>query len=422
MSPALTLPDVSRVLLGGPAVRAHGRTTLSRLGQVCALTGVGTIAYVLVGYPAVIMAWSRLKGEKTSAPPFVQPVSIVISAHNEAEVIGPKLESLAHGNYPLDQLQVIVSDDGSTDGTADVVRSVAPWAQIVRVRDRTGKMGAMQRAMRRVRHDIVVFTDAENILDPHALTELLTPFCDPDVGAVNGAFRPVGGSETVGTGERLYWRYEDAIKRAEANVGSLTSILGALFAIRTDLVPQLPVQLINDDFFLGMHVARRGFKVAYASGAVTWESGAASLTGDAVRRARMTAGRWQTVRHWREILPIHSPVVMWQVLSHKYLRLALPLAMGAALVGSAAEVMAQRSGSRGPTRAQLLLGAQLGGYAMALAADRIPSELGPLRGVAQALRYLVRSNLASAEGFWKFLRTPEDLALWDRVDKIDRAA
>jgi poly-beta-1,6-N-acetyl-D-glucosamine synthase len=136
----------------------------------------------------------------------------------------------------------------------------------------------------------------------------------------------------------------------------------------------------------------------------------------------MTAGRWQTVRHWREILPVDSPLVMWQVVSHKYLRLALPLAMGAALVGSVVEVAAQGSGPRSATRGRLLLAAQLGGYAAALAANRIPMRLGPLRVGSQALRYLVRSNLASAEGFWKFLRTPEELALWDRVDKMDRAA
>jgi poly-beta-1,6-N-acetyl-D-glucosamine synthase len=422
MSPALPLPDVSLVARRRRPSPCCGPTAVSRVAQTCALAGLGTIAYVLAGYPAAIMAWSRLKGETTGAPVLVRPISVVISAHNEAAVIGPKLQSIAQGSYPLDQLQVIVSDDGSTDGTAEVARSVAPWAQIVRVQERTGKMGAMQRAMHCVRHDIVVFTDAENILHPDALTELLAPFGDPHVGAVNGAFRPIGGSETVSTGERLYWRYEDAIKRAESNVGSLTSILGALFAVRAELVPELPLRLINDDFFLGMQVARRGYKVAYAPGAVTWENGAASLTGDAVRRARMTAGRWQTVRHWREILPVDSPLVMWQVVSHKYLRLALPLAMGAALVGSVVEVAAQGSGPRSATRARLLLAAQLGGYAAALAANRIPMRLGPLRVGSQALRYLVRSNLASAEGFWKFLRTPEELALWDRVDKMDRAA
>jgi cellulose synthase/poly-beta-1,6-N-acetylglucosamine synthase-like glycosyltransferase len=319
----------------------------------------------------------------------------------------------------LEYLQVIVSDDGSTDGTADVARTVAPWAEVVRVANRTGKMGAMQRAMARVNHDIVVFTDAENVIGPDSLIELVKPFADPGVGAVNGAFRPVGGSEAVSTGERLYWRYEDAIKRAESSVGSLTSILGALLAVRTELVPDLPPHVINDDFYLGMHVARQGKKVAYASAAVTWESGASSLKGDAVRRARMTAGRWQTVLHWRDILPTQSPRVMWQVLSHKYLRLALPIAMTAALVGSATEVMARRSLSQPSSLARGILAAQLGGYAAAAAADLVPSRLRVARTGAQALRYLVRTNVASAEGFWKFLNTPEQLTMWDRVDKSE---
>lgn len=396
--------------------RAH-RPMLARAAQLCTVGGMGTIAYVLAGYPLAVIAFSRIKGETSTPPAPLRHVSVVVSAHNEAAVIGPKLASLAAGSYPLDHLQVIVSDDGSTDGTADAVRAEAPWAEIVRVTERTGKMGAMQRALAHVRHDVVVFTDAENVLGPDSLSELLAPFADPRVGAVNGAFVPVGGAEAVSTGERLYWRYEDAIKRAESNVGSLTSILGALLAVRTELVPDLPPQLINDDFFLGMHVAREGHRVAYAPGAVTWEGGAASLTGDAVRRARMTAGRWQTVLHWRQILPVHSPLVMWQVLSHKYLRLVLPVAMGAALLGSATEVAARRSASSPSSLARGILVAQLFGYTLAASANLVPPRLRPVRVGAQALRYLVRSNLASAEGFWKFVGSSGELTLWDRVEK-----
>jgi cellulose synthase/poly-beta-1,6-N-acetylglucosamine synthase-like glycosyltransferase len=384
---------------------------------VSTVAGLGTLAYALAGYPLLVSAWSLAKGRPQVTDPPLRPVSVVISAHNEARVIGAKLLGIAAGSYPLDQLQVIVSDDGSTDDTVRVVQSVAPWVEIVTAPRRTGKMGAMQRAMERVRHDVVVFTDAENLLGHDSLRELLKPLEDPRVGAVNGAFRPTGGAESVSTGERLYWRYEDAVKHAEANVGSLTSILGALLAVRTELVPPLPAHVINDDFYLGMQVARQGRRVAYAAGAVTWEAGASSLGGDASRRARMTAGRWQTVRHWRQILPTGSPLVMWQVLSHKYLRLLLPVAMGAALLGAAGEVAAGRSDGRSSRWAAGLLWVQLGGYGLAASADVIPRRLGPARAAAQALRYLVRTNLASAEGFWRFLRTPEQLALWDQVEK-----
>jgi cellulose synthase/poly-beta-1,6-N-acetylglucosamine synthase-like glycosyltransferase len=388
-----------------------------RASRWCTVGGLGTIGYVLVGYPLVVITWSRLKGETGHGVTPLPELSIIVSAHNEAAVIGPKLASIAAGDYPVDRLQVIVSDDGSTDGTVEIARAVAPWAEVVENPRRTGKMGAMRRGMSRVRHEVVVFTDAENRLEPASLTELVAPLSDPAVGAVNGAFLPHGGAEVVSAGERLYWRYEDAVKRAEANVGSLTSILGALLAIRTELVPELPAQLINDDFYLGMHVARAGLRVAYAPRAQTSESGAASLQGDAARRSRMTAGRWQTVRYWREILPVSSPLVMWQVLSHKYLRLALPFAMGAAVLGSVSEVTVRRSSTCPSRWATSILLVQVGGYGLAIAADGIPRSVGPLRSAAQAAKYLVRTNLAAAEGFWTFLTAPESLTLWERVDK-----
>lgn len=418
MDPGLIVQQAHR--RDAPTCRRDGRglVALARVGQWATFGGIGTLAYVLAGYPIALVVWSRVKGQRPTAASPLRDVSVIVSAHNEARVIGPKLMSLANGTFPLDHLQVIVSDDGSTDGTADVVRAAAPWAEIVRVEERTGKMGAMQRAMAWVQHDIVVFTDAENLLGPDSLTQLIATFTDPQVGAANGAFLPVGGAEAVSAGERLYWRYEDAIKRAESNVGSLTSILGALLAVRTDLIPDLPAQIINDDFFVGMHVARQGFRVAYVPGAVTWEAGAASLAGDANRRARMTAGRWQTVLHWQEILPVHSPLVMWEVLSHKYLRLTLPLAMTVALLGSVTEVAARRSAPRPCTFAWGILLAQLCGYGLAAGADRVPPALRPLRATAMALRYLVRSNWASAEGFWAFVTSREQLALWDRVEKV----
>lgn len=136
----------------------------------------------------------------------------------------------------------------------------------------------------------------------------------------------------------------------------------------------------------------------------------------------MTAGRWQTVLYWREILPVRSPKVMWQVVSHKYLRLILPLAMGVALAGSAAEVLARRTFGRPSALATTVLMTQLGGYLLAASADQIPPSLSSVRSAAQAARYLVRANAASAEGFWQFLTAPEQLALWERVEKVATAS
>ena len=397
-----------------PGVRAD----YGRLGRWSGGLGMATIGYVLVGYPLVLLVWSRLKGERLIEAMPLQPVSVIISAHNEAAVIGAKLASIAAGDYPMHLIQLIVSDDGSTDGTADVVRAVAPSAEVLRVEQRSGKMGAMRRGMALARHDIVIFTDAENTLGPASLRELVAPFADPTVGAVNGAYVPAGGSETVSKGERVYWRYEDAIKRAEANVGSLTSILGALLAVRAELVPTLPEHLINDDFYLGMHVARCGRRVAYAPRAVTSESGAASLQGEATRRVRMTAGRWQTVVNWRDVLPIQSPMVMWQVVSHKYLRLLLPAAMAAALLGALADVVGAKAQGRTARWSSVALGVQVAGYTLAATANHVPASFGTVRSLAQAARYVVRSNAASAEGFWGFVSSPDQLALWDRVEKV----
>src|SRR6185437_4595479 len=72
--------------------------------------------------------------------------------------------------------------------------------------------------------------------------------------------------------------------------------------------------------------------------AVSLEPTATSFTSDAVRRRRMTAGRWQSIAWWRRVLPVRRPLVVWQVASHKYLRLLLPFTMAGALVANALDV------------------------------------------------------------------------------------
>lgn len=379
---------------------------------------VAVTGYVYVGYPVAVGLLARTRPPEGPYDPTALPsVSVVVAAFNESASIGAKMANLLALDYPDDLLEIVVVADGSDDGTELVAKQASEGrATVLHRPEREGKARAMARGVAASRGEVVVFMDANNTVGPDALRRLVLPLSDPAVGAVTGAKAVAGGVEELTGGERAYWRYESVIKKAESRLGCCTGVIGELFAIRRELVPDFPDGLVNDDFHMAMHVARAGSKVAYAPDAESWEPTAPSAAEDAVRRRRMTAGRWQSLARWRDTVPLERPLVVWQVASHKHLRLVLPFTMAGALAANAADVVAGAGKPhQGPSRT--LLAGQLAFYGLAALGPRTPGPK-PVRQAAAAARYLVRSNAASAEGLVHYVQNRDSLHLWERVGRI----
>lgn len=379
---------------------------------------IGLTAYSYVGYPAAVAAMARLRPASRTVPstPVEPTLSLVVCAFNERAALPGKLANIAALDYPGDKLQVVVVTDGSDDGSEEVVRA----AGVTALHDsrRAGKAAAMRRGVAAATGDVVVFSDANNSYPSDALRHVVAPFANPVVGAVTGAKSVAGGEHAAGAGEKAYWAYESFIKKQESRLGCCTGVVGEFFAVRRALVPELPPGLVNDDFYIAMQVVRGGYDVAYAPDARSEELSSTSLRADSVRRRRMTAGRWQALGWWRRTLPLNRPRVVWQVVSHKYLRLLLPFTMGGALLANALDVLRPRS--RATRASRFTLAGQVAFYALAASGSRTPGPR-PVRLVAGAARYLVRANAASAEGLWAYLRSRDSLHLWAPAERSSSA-
>jgi poly-beta-1,6-N-acetyl-D-glucosamine synthase len=80
---------------------------------------VGVIVYTFVGYPAIVAALARVRPRPVRADARFEPsVSLIVVAHDEADVIAARLENCFELDYPRDRLEVIVAADGSDDATA----------------------------------------------------------------------------------------------------------------------------------------------------------------------------------------------------------------------------------------------------------------------------------------------------------------
>ncbi|MGB0383527.1 MAG: glycosyltransferase family 2 protein [Ardenticatenaceae bacterium] len=387
---------------------------------------VGSIVYTYAGYPLLLTLLARWRPNQASqvqgAANLVTPhVTLLIAAYNEQEVIEEKLKNSLALDYPRECLQILVAADGSDDRTPDMVCAFADdGVELSYSPERQGKMAAINRAVPLARGEIIVFSDANNFYAPDTLRQLVAPFTEPTVGAVSGAKIIIKGDGPLGQSEGLYWRYESFIKQQETRLGTCTAAVGEILALRRSLWVSPPSEIINDDFYLAMRLIKRGYRVVYAPQARSFERVSLTAQDEITRRARIVAGRYQAISMAHKLLPAH-PVVAWQIISHKFLRPLVPLAMIGALLSNIIAVIRPAAKGEGallrlaPPINWLFLALQALFYALAWRGGRVEGP-GMLQKVLYLPSFLVNSNLAALIGLYRFL-TGKQTPRWKRVPR-----
>lgn len=375
----------------------------------------GFAFYVYLGYPLLLGLLAWWCGDKRPFVPLATAqlplVSLIIAAHNEEAVIAAKLTNTLALDYPAERLQIIVAADGSDDETAVIARRFAPQGVVLSyVPDRQGKVAAINRAASLATGDIFIFSDANNLYHPQTVRELVRPFANPTVGMVSGAKRILCGDGALGASEGLYWRYESCIKRWQTVLGSSTGAPGEVMAVRRELFVVVPPGIINDDLYLALRVLQQGYNVHYAPAAQSYERVSLTAQDERTRRARIMAGHYQLMgRAWR-LLPLRRPLLVWQVVSHKFARPLLPLALLGLLLADVGLVVCGAGWLWG-----LLLLGQFGFYGLALLGSWVGIN-GRLGYLFYLPTFLLNSNLAALVGLYRFL-TGQQTAQWDRVGR-----
>lgn len=298
---------------------------MSHAAEVMFWLAGGLVLYAYGGYAVLVAVLARLR-PRTVLPGETQPaVSLIIPAYNEAAYIGAKLENSLALDYPQDLLEILVVSSGSDDDTEAIARRYASaGVQTIVQPTRAGKEAAMQAAARQARGEILVFTDANAMVNPEALKLMVRWFADPEVGCVAGEKRvSAGAGESAGEGEGAYWRYESMLKRLDSTVGSTMGAAGELLAIRASLMTAREHDNIIEDFVLSMRVVEAGYRIVHEPQAVAVEEASARFEDVFERRARIAAGGFQSVWRLRSLLDPRRGIVWWQYVSHRVLRWAL---------------------------------------------------------------------------------------------------
>jgi len=377
------------------------------------------VAYTYLGYPLLIALLAKFTHfrELPSISDF--SVTLLVTAYNEETAIAKKIENSLGLNYPYDKLQIIVAADGSSDRTPEIVKQYAyQGVELTYIPQRNGKMAAINHAIPHARGDIIVFSDANNMYEPDTIQKLVAPFRDASVGATTGAKLIIQDGSDLSEAEGIYWKYESWIKKNETALGTCTSSVGEILAIRRELYIAPPENIINDDYYIVLDVIKRGFRVYYVPEARSFEYISATARDEMIRRSRMNTGKYQAIFMSYQLLPLNRPLVLWQIISHKYFRAVLPFGFIGALLANILIVFLPRNISSSLFYLSspynwIFLAMQLLFYTMAVVGNLVKFH-GPLQKLMYLPSYLVNSNIAILRGFYGFV-SGKQTNIWERV-------
>lgn len=362
------------------------------------------ISYAYIGYPAVLWLLLRFGLARDtrgvgqgSHPP---SVTMIISAYNEQEVIGDKIENSLSLDYPRELLEIAVASDGSSDRTCEIASKFGNKSVVLRhYEGRIGKTACLNRAVPLASGEIIVFTDANSMYEKGALKALLGPFQDRTVGFVTGWTRygsGVGAPAVGSPGIGIYSKLELATKGLESRLASCVGADGAIFAIRKELYEPLKDYDIND-MVIPLSINRQGYRGVLEPGAACFERDAGSHKGEFQRQVRITARTIRAIMNYRELLnPFRFGLLSFELFSHKLCKFLVPLFLVALAVSS---VLLAESG--GFFLAVLVAQGVI--YAGA-GASALVSSTGMLSRLAEAARTFVVVNAAIAVAWFRYLQ------------------
>ncbi|MCR4957695.1 MAG: glycosyltransferase family 2 protein, partial [Prevotella sp.] len=321
-------------------------TALKIIFWVC----IALVAYTYVGYGLVLWLLLRVKRlfvkkeppQELPADDELPTVTLMICAYNERDIIEEKMQNIRQLRYPRERLCIMWVTDGSSDDSNDLLQNY-PEVTLVFSPERRGKAAAMQHGIRENKSEIVVFTDANTMLNADAIVEIVRQMMRPNVSCVSGEKRVAARQEghAAAEGEGLYWKYESTLKRWDSELYSAMGAAGELFAIRMEHYREAPSNALLDDFMLSMLILKDGHRIAYTSDAYASEFGSADMQEESKRKRRIAAGGLQSIWWLRSLMnPFRHPKVSFQFISHRVLRWSItPLALMALIPLNVALVM-----------------------------------------------------------------------------------
>ncbi|MFD7704022.1 polysaccharide deacetylase family protein [Streptomyces caelestis] len=274
------------------------------------VVGLAIIGTLVIGRFVLMLLLSGVHARRVRrknfrwGPPVHEPVTVLVPAYNEAKCIENTVNSLMASEHPI---EVLVIDDGSTDGTARIVEAMGlPNVRVIRQLN-AGKPAALNRGLANARYDIVVMMDGDTVFEPSTVRELVQPFGDPRVGAVAGNAKVGNKDSLIGAWQHIEYVMGFNLDRRMYDVlGCMPTIPGAVGAFRRSALE--PIGGMSDDTLaedtdVTMALHRAGWRVVYAENARAWTEAPESVQQLWSQRYRWSYGTMQAIwKHRRAVI------------------------------------------------------------------------------------------------------------------------
>ncbi|MFI5631088.1 bifunctional polysaccharide deacetylase/glycosyltransferase family 2 protein [Streptomyces sp. NPDC051664] len=288
---------------------------------VAGLAVIGVLVLVRFGLMLLLSFLHSRKVRRRDfswGPAFRHPVSVLVPAYNERECIANTVRSLVASEHPI---EIIVIDDGSTDGTADIVEALRlPNVRVIRQRN-AGKPCALNNGIAHARHEIVVMMDGDTVFEPATVRELVQPFADPKVGAVAGNAKVGNRDSLIGAWQHIeYVMGFNLDRRMYDMLRCMPTIPGAVGAFRRDALDRIggmSEDTLAEDTDVTMALHRDGWQVVYAENARAWTEAPETVQQLWSQRYRWSYGTMQAI--WK-----HRRAVVERGPSGRFGRVGLP--------------------------------------------------------------------------------------------------
>lgn len=285
--------------------------------------------YVWIGYFLLLSILSRLKPYKLIKKDFYPYVSILLTVHNEEQVIEKRIKNLIEVDYPEHLLEFVVASDGSIDKTNSIVLAMTEKDNRIKLfkTEGGGKSYTQNKCIIHTKGDVIVLTDAKTIFNKYSIKNLTRNFADKNVGCISGRIELLTDNNSVSESQGFYWKYEMILRNLESKIGILHTASGQIMAFRKSLF--IPFEdKYGDDSMIPLDIVAQGYKVVHDDDAIAYETFPSTLAGELKARIRMTLRNITgTLSKYCLLNPFRFPLISISILSHKILRWLTPYFM-----------------------------------------------------------------------------------------------
>lgn len=376
------------------------------------------VFYNYAGYAVLVYVANAFKKKKTplAAANYFPTVSFIVAAYNEEDCIEKKILNSLGQEYPPEKIEFIFITDGSTDDTPFLIQKY-PSVQLLHAPQRKGKSAALNRAVQAAKNEVLIFSDANTILNKEATQKIAQHYTNKKVGGVAGEKKVMAAvsnsTEDVGSSEGAYWKYESFLKKLDSDFYSVVGAAGELFSVRKELYEYVPQEVILDDFIISMKVAQKGYRIVYEPEAYAMELPSFSIKDEKKRKVRIAAGGFQAMAmlpqawyFWKH------PRLSFLYVSHRVLRWTLsPVCLITAFACSLALSLFSEA-----VVYKIIFLAQACFYLGAFIAHSYPL-MSKRFTILKLPYYFIFMNISVIQGFFRFLRRQQP-STWEKAKRL----